>query len=188
VNNGAEPGLALYNGVRHAHLAAESREEDNQLNRVDVVGDEDERRLLVLNEADNVVQTELSSIWLLRDILLLLALGDSGGLLGQTLLLLSLGLRSVLVEKLESLGSSCERLARYSAYPAFVSLTVPVKDMLELRDGRRDLQTHVEDLLLALKADVGWPSHHAREVALRLDVLADAIVPRALLKERVLRH
>lgn len=65
-------------------------------------------------------------------------------------------------------------------------LTVAVSNVLELGDGRGDLQTHVEDLLLALKADICRPAHHAREVALGLDVLADAIVSGALLEERVL--
>jgi hypothetical protein len=51
---------------------------------------------------------------------------------------------------------------------------------------RRNLQAHVQNLLLALKADVGWPADHAAEVALGLDVLADAIVARPLLDERVL--
>ena len=58
--------------------------------------------------------------------------------------------------------------------------------MLELSDRRGNLQTKVEDLLLALKTDVRGPSHHAREVALGLDVLADAIVAGTLLDERVL--
>jgi hypothetical protein len=34
--------------VRHVHLATEGREPDNQLNGVDIVGDGDERGLLVL--------------------------------------------------------------------------------------------------------------------------------------------
>lgn len=65
-------------------------------------------------------------------------------------------------------------------------LTVAVKNVLELSDGRRNLQTEVEDLLLALKTDVRRPSHHAREVALGLDVLTDAEVLRAFLEEGVL--
>ena len=93
------------------HLPAESREVDNELDGVDVVGDQDERGLLVLDEADNVVQTELGGVGLLGDILLLLALGDGGSLLGQALLLLGLGLRAVLVEDLESLGGDCDALA-----------------------------------------------------------------------------
>lgn len=51
---------------------------------------------------------------------------------------------------------------------------------------RRNLQAHVQDLLLALKTDVGGPADHAAEVALGLDVLANAIVARPLLDERVL--
>jgi hypothetical protein len=67
-----------------------------------------------------------------------------------------------------------------------VPLTVAIENVLELSDRRRDLQAHVEDLPLALEADVGRPSNHTREIALGLDVLADAIIPGALLEERVL--
>ena len=107
----SETGLALYDGVRDTHLLAESGKEDNELNGVDIVGNEDERSLLVLNEANNVVETVLDGVGLLGDILLLLALGDGGGLLGQALLLLGLGLRAVLVEDLEGLGGDCDMLA-----------------------------------------------------------------------------
>jgi hypothetical protein len=110
VNDGTETGLALDDNVGDTHLAAEGREEDNELDGVDVVGDQDEGGLLVLDEADNVVETELGGVGLLGDILLLLALGDGGGLLGQALLLLSLSLRAVLVEDLESLGGDCNAL------------------------------------------------------------------------------
>jgi len=116
-----------------------------------------------------VVQTELGGVGLLADILLLLALGDSGSLLGKTLLLLGLGLRAVLVEELESLGSE-----------------VAVGNVLELGNRRGDLQAKVEDLLLALKTNVRGPADHATEVALGLDVLTDAEVLGALLDERVL--
>jgi len=169
VDDGAESGLALDDGIGDAHLAAESGKEDNQLNGVDIVGDEDEGSLLVLNQANNVVETVLDNVGLLGDILLLLALLDGGGLLEETLLLLGLGLRPVLVEELESLGSG-----------------VLVENLLELGDRRGDLQAQVEDLLLALEADILRPLHHAREVALGLDVLADTEVARALLDKRVL--
>jgi hypothetical protein len=65
-------------------------------------------------------------------------------------------------------------------------LTVSVEDVLELSDGRGDLQPHVEDLLLALEADVGGPSDHATKVALGLDVLTDTEVLGALLDEHIL--
>lgn len=169
MNDSAEPGLALDDGVGNAHLAAEGGEEDDELDGVDIVGDEDERRLLVLNEADNVVETVLDNVGLLADVLLLLALLDGGGLLKKTLLLLGLGLGAVLVEELEGLGSR-----------------VLVEDVLELGDRRGNLEAEVEDLLLALETDVLGPLHHARQVAAGLDVLADAVVARPLLDERVL--
>jgi hypothetical protein len=116
-----------------------------------------------------VVETVLDGVRLGGYILLLLAVLDGGGLLGETLLLLGLGLGAVLVEELESLGGS-----------------VAVKNLLELGDRWGDLEAEVQDLALALKADILGPAHHAREVALGLDVLANAEVARALLDERVL--
>ena len=56
-----------------------------------------------------------------------------------------------------------------------------------LRDAGRDFEAEVEDLLLALEADILGPPDHAREVASGLDVLANAEVARALLDERVLQ-
>lgn len=104
VDDGTETGLALDDGVRDTHLAAESGQEDDELNGVDVVGDEDEGSLLVLDEADNVVETVLGDVGLLGDVLLLLALSDGGSLLGEPLLLLGLGLWAVLVKDLEGLS------------------------------------------------------------------------------------
>lgn len=169
VDDRAETGLALDDGVGDTHLAAEGGEEDDKLNGVNIVGDEDESGLLGLDEGDNVVETVLDNVGLLADVLLLLALGDGGGLLGKTLLLVGLGLRAVLVEELESLGSG-----------------VAVKDVLELSDRRWDLEAHVQDLALTLQADVLGPAHHARKVAPGLDVLADTEVAGTLLDKRVL--
>ncbi len=41
MNDCAETGLTLDDGVWDTHLSAESWEEDNQLDWVDIVGDED---------------------------------------------------------------------------------------------------------------------------------------------------
>lgn len=170
MDDSAETGLALDNGVGNTHLLAKRGEENNELDGVDIVGDQDERSLLVLNQADDVVETVLDGVGLLGDILLLLALLDGGGLLEETLLLLDLGLGAVLVEELESLGGG-----------------VAVEDVLELGQRRGDLQAHLKDLLLALEADILGPLNHAGHVALGLDVLADTEVARAALDERVLR-
>jgi len=170
VDDSSETGLALDNSVRDTHLLAERGKEDNELNGLDVVRDEDERSLLVLNQANNVVETVLDSVGLLGDILLLLTILNGGSLLEETLLLLGLGFRSVLVKELESLSSS-----------------VTVEDMLELSKSRGNLQAHLKDLLLALEADVLGPLDHAAHVALGLDILADTEVTGTLLEERVLR-
>lgn len=169
VNDRSESGLALHNGVGDTHLPAESGKEDNELDGVNIVGDEDKRSLLVLNKTNDVVETVLDGVRLGGNILLLLAVLDGGGLLGKTLLLVGLGLGAVLVEKLESLGGS-----------------VAVEDLLELGDRWRDLETEVQDLALALQADILGPSHHTREVASGLDVLANTEVAGALLDKRVL--
>ena len=169
VDNGTQTSLALDNGVRDTHLTAESGKEDNQLNGVNVVGNQDERGLLVLDETNNVVETVLDVVRLLADVLLLLALSDSGGLTVETLLLLGLGLRTVLVEELEGLGSG-----------------VPVEGVLELSDGWGNLEAEVQDLLLALQTDVLGPLDETAKVTLGLDVLANAEVAGASLDERVL--
>lgn len=169
VDDSSETSLALDDGVRDTHLAAQSRQEDNELNGVDVMGDQNKRGLLILDQADNVVETVLDGVRLLADILLLLALLNGGGLLEETLLLLGLGLRAVLVEELEGLGSG-----------------VAVQGVLELSNRRRDLEAHVQDLLLALQADVLRPLHEAGDIALGLDVLADTEVAGALLDEGAL--
>lgn len=170
MDDSAETGLALDDGVRDTHLLAEGRKEDDELNGVNIVGDEDKRSLLVLDQTNNVVETVLGSVGLLGDILLLLALLDGGGLLEETLLLLGLGLRAILVEELESLGGG-----------------VLVENVLELGESRGNLQAHLKDLLLALEADVLGPLDHTAHVTLGLDVLTDAEVTGALLDQRVLQ-
>ena len=169
MDNRAESGLTLDDGVWNTHLSAQSWKEDDQLNGVNIVRDENQRGLLVLNQTNNVVETVLGGVWLLADILLLLALLDGGGLLQQTLLLLGLALWAVLVEELEGLCGG-----------------VAVEDVLELGNRRWDLETEVQDLLLALETNILGPLHHTGEVATGLDILSDTIVAGALLNERVL--
>ena len=169
VDDSTKTSLALDNGVGNSHLAAKSGQEDNQLDGVNIVSNQNQRGLLVLNETDDVVETVLDVVGLLGDILLLLALGDSGSLLDETLLLLGLGLRAVFGEELEGLGSG-----------------VAVQGVLELSDRRGNLQTHVQNLLLALQADIFRPLDEARQVALGLNVLTNTEVAGALFDERVL--
>jgi len=170
VDDSSETSLAFDDGVRHTHLATESGKEDNQLDGVNIIGDEDEAGLLVLNEPDDVVETVLDHVWLLADLLLLLAISDSRSLLGQTLLLVGAAFRAVLLEELEGLCGG-----------------VAVKGVGELVERRGNLETHVEDLALALKANILRPLDHAGEVTAGLDVGTDTKVARAAFDERVLR-
>ena len=87
----------------------------------------------------------------------------------KTFLLLGLGLWAVFVEEFERLGGG-----------------VTVEGVGELGNGWWDFEAEVEDLLLALKTDVGRPLYHTGKVALRLDILTNAEVSWALLDERIL--
>jgi hypothetical protein len=133
------------------------------------VSNQDKGGLLVLDETNDVIETVLDGVGLLADILLLLAFGDGSGLLVETLLLLNLGLRAVLAEELEGLGGG-----------------VAVESVLELGNSRGHLETEVQDLLLALQANILWPLDEAGKVTLGLDVLADTEVAGTLLGEGVL--
>ena len=62
----AETSLALDDDVGDTHLAAESGEEDDELDGVDVMGNDDESGLLGLDEGDAVVETVLYEEGLLR--------------------------------------------------------------------------------------------------------------------------
>lgn len=171
MDDGSESGLALDDSIWDAHLAAESGEENNKFDGVDIVRDEDEGSLLVLDKADNMVETVLDDIWLLADVLFLLAGLDGSGLLEKTLLLLDLGLWAVLVEEFEGLSGG-----------------VAVQGVLELSDRGGNLEAEVQNFLLALETDILGPLHHARQVAPGLNVLANAEVAGALLEKRVLQN
>lgn len=59
MDNCTETSLALDNDVGNTHLAAESGEENNELDGVNIVSDDDEGSLLSLDEGNGVVQTVL---------------------------------------------------------------------------------------------------------------------------------
>ena len=83
-----------------------------------------------------------------------LVIGSSGSSSYETGLLLLLRLRAVLVEEFEQLGGR-----------------VLVKGMGELGNGRRDLETLVQDDFLALQTNIFRPLDEASQVCLRMDVL-----------------
>jgi hypothetical protein len=65
VNDCSETGLGLDDHVGDTHLPAESGEEDDELDRVDVVGDDDQGGLLGFDQGDAVVETVLDEAGLL---------------------------------------------------------------------------------------------------------------------------
>jgi hypothetical protein len=66
MHNGPKAGFALHNDVGNAHLSAKGREVDNELNRIDVVGDDDQGGLLGLSEGNAMIKTVLDEKRLLR--------------------------------------------------------------------------------------------------------------------------
>lgn len=64
VNELAEACLTLNESVGDALLSAESWQENEELNWVDVVSHHNELGLTILNKLSNVVQTELENNWL----------------------------------------------------------------------------------------------------------------------------
>jgi len=152
-DDGTETGLTLDDGVRDTHLAAESGEEDDEFDRVDIVGDDDEVGLLVLDEGDDVVQSRLDEEGLLG-LIGLLSVGEVGSLGLEANLLLLLRLSLVLVEETEELSGG-----------------VLVEDVGELSDRGRSLETLVEDNLLTLKTNVLGPLDEAGEVSGRANRL-----------------
>ena len=88
----------------------------------------------------------------------------------EALFLRGLGFWAVFVQELEGLCGG-----------------VAVEGILELSDRRRDFEAEVEDLLLALKTDIFWPTNHAGEISCWLNILAYTVVAGTLLDERVLR-
>lgn len=81
VNDSPKTSLALDNGVRHTHLPAQRGEENDQLNGINIIGNEHQRGLLRLNERHNMVEAILDGVRLFAHVLLLLALGNRSSLL-----------------------------------------------------------------------------------------------------------
>ena len=153
VDKSTETSLTLDDTVRDTHLTAESRKPENQFNGVNIISNDNQLSLLVFNQGSDVVDTVLDNERLvsLGDFLLF-SLGSSNSTKTFALFLLAFG--SVLVQQLEELSSS-----------------VLVQDLSELVKSRRDLETLVQDLLLALKTDIVRPLNEAGNIALRLNIL-----------------
>lgn len=152
-DNLAETSLTLNDDVWDTLLTAESGEPHNELDGLNVVGNDDQLGLLLLNEASDVLEAILNNVGLLGLTLTTsLILGSSQ----QTSLLLGRSLGSVRVQELEEEGGG-----------------VLVKGLGELVDNRGNLQALEQNSALALNADVAGPLDEASQVALGLNVTTD---------------
>ena len=70
MRDGSEAGFTLHDDVGNAHLAAQSGEEDDELDGVDVVRDDDECGFLGFDEGDDVVEAVLDEEGLLGVLLI----------------------------------------------------------------------------------------------------------------------
>jgi hypothetical protein len=161
VHDVTETGLTLDNAVRNIHAAAQSWEPDDELDWVDIVGDDHKLGLAGLNKVGNMVDTELDETWLLSSLDVTLGLAIS--LLLQTKTLLGVRLWAQMSKETEHIAG-----------------LVLLKSTVELLDLARDLEAIVQNGALTLDTDVLWPLDETGKVAARLDITTDTKVAGAL--------
>jgi hypothetical protein len=120
-NQGTETSLGLENAEWNILLPAESGEPDNELNWVNIMSNDNQLSLLVLNGGSDLMETINQRNWLSLGGLFTRGLGLSDLL--ETLLLLLLSLRGILLQELQELTS-----------------LILVQSVAELVDHRRDLR------------------------------------------------
>mmetsp|Transcript_36132 Transcript_36132/g.49573 ORF Transcript_36132/g.49573 Transcript_36132/m.49573 type:complete len:236 (+) Transcript_36132:205-912(+) len=159
VNNLTKTRLALDNGIRDFHSAAQSRQPDNKLDGFNVMSNQHESGLLLLNQSSDMVQTKLDHIGgALIGNFLSLHLSFSNSL--QALLLGLLVLRAVLVEESKNTEGS-----------------VLVQSVRELVESGRDQTTLQQHSALALDFNIFWPANESSEIATRSNGVTNTIVP-----------
>jgi len=170
VHNATETSLVLDDAVWHLHLSAQGGQEQNDLNGIDITGNDNQLRFLLLDEGGDGVDSVADNWWPLGSLgfFVLAVLGLLLSTLTETTGLLLLSLWTVLVQKLEQLGGC-----------------LLVQSLGELVDWWRDLQPGLQNGLLPLEADILGPFDKVAQVPLGLDVLADAESLGALLEEWV---
>lgn len=133
------------------------RQPEDQLDWVDIGGDDYQLGLLLLDESGDVIESAFDHERLLLVNGLFLGLGLS--LLDESVLLLLLVLRLVL---LEETGESLELVLGESVG--------------ELVDDSWDLESLEEDFLLSLEKNVLWPLDVSGQVSLWLDVSSNLVI------------
>lgn len=119
VSQQTKSALSLHNSIGDIHLAAQGGQPDNQLQRINIVGNQNQLGLLLLDQGGDVLQSVFKS-----------GRGSSGILLATS------GSSSL---KSGSLGLLGLRLVLHQQLEHFRSLVL-VKSLGELVNSRRDLQ------------------------------------------------
>jgi len=163
----SESGFAFDDAVRDVHLSAQSWQVNDNFDWVDIVGDNDELSLFSLDEVDDLVDTAGEGGWSLAwGIWLSVSSGLGSG--NESLFFLGLVFWGVLGGQFKQLSGG-----------------LLVKSLAELVDGRRDLQSGLENGSLSLKLDVFWPSDESGQVSFWLDISADSEVFSSFLEQWV---
>jgi len=146
VDESSKARLILHNHEGNLHLAAESREPKDELNRVNITRDENKGSFLLLNQGCDMLETKLKLMGHVGG----LALSFRGirGSSSLTLFLRSCGLGTVVVKKFEHTRG-----------------LVLANGFGELVNGRGNLKTLVEDGALTLDTHVFGPSDESTKVA-----------------------
>jgi len=163
VNELSEVGLASDKAEWHSLLSAESWEEADNLNGVNVVGNHDQLGSAVLDQLGHVVETKLD----VKGLGAVVSLGCGSSL--ESCLLFGASLGAVFCKQ-------------FKEFTGLISLD----SALELSDCWRNLQALHENSLLALNSNILGPLDEAREVSLGLDVSPDSKVAWVLFEQRIL--
>jgi len=157
-NELSQPGSSLNNNIGNILLAAKGGEPQDELDGVNIVGNDNQLGTVGLNERSDVVDSRDDGKGAL-DSVQRLSLGLGVSELGKALFLLELGLGAVLVEQAEQLKGLV--LGQHSA---------------ELSKCGGHLKTLLKDSLLSLDPYALGPLNEAGEVTLGEDVIANGVV------------
>jgi len=163
VDEGAKQSFGLHDAVRDLHLAAKGWQPDNKLDGIDISCDDNQLCLLLLHKVSHVVQTKLRVNGIVNS-----SVPGILGFFSEFCRFCFLGQWLVFVQQISDL----------------IKL-VPADRKLKLVDGRRNFQTRLKNLPLALKANISWPLHEPRHVALVLNIVSNAIVARFRREKRI---
>ncbi len=157
VDQSTESSLALENAEWDILLSAKSWEPADEFDWIDIVGNNNKLRLLILDQRGDLMNTVL----------------DGKRLLLVTLLTSSLGFSDLLETSLLLLGSLWRILLQ--ELQQFTSLVL-VESVCELIDHWWNLNSLEKNLLLALESDVLGPSDISSHIPARLDIVSDIVV------------